>query len=210
MPCVFEEHYYTLHEESDRYDDEFRRICAFDIVINNTDRKAGHCVLGVDDKIWAIDHGVAFHQEFKLRTVLGTSLARTFRRGALTSGASLTSSGTVRGPAESFERDAVTTRTTTPALQRFPEMRPGDVAFLAVGLTFRRRCGLGSLNFPRVPLTQKSPARCKTRHRKTICVLVRSRRLLGIPSGRFAVFGPLCAGPTHTCVSDEPPAEAGV
>ena len=40
MPCVFEEHYYTLHEESDRYDDEFRRICAFDIVINNTDRKA--------------------------------------------------------------------------------------------------------------------------------------------------------------------------
>ena len=70
MPCVFEEHYYTLHEESDRYDDEFRRICAFDIVINNTDRKAGHCVLGVDDKIWAIDHGVAFHQEFKLRTVL--------------------------------------------------------------------------------------------------------------------------------------------
>ena len=70
MPCVFEEHYYTLREETDEYDDEFRRICAFDIVINNTDRKAGHCILGTDGRIWAIDHGVAFHQEFKLRTVI--------------------------------------------------------------------------------------------------------------------------------------------
>ena len=70
MPCVFEEHYFTLREETDRWDDEFRRICAFDIVINNTDRKAGHCILGTDDKIWAIDHGVAFHHEFKLRTVI--------------------------------------------------------------------------------------------------------------------------------------------
>ena len=70
MPCVFEEHYYTLREETDEYDDEFRRICAFDIVINNTDRKAGHCILGTEGKIWAIDHGVAFHQEFKLRTVI--------------------------------------------------------------------------------------------------------------------------------------------
>lgn len=70
MPCIFEEHYFTLREETDRYDDEFRAICAFDVVINNTDRKAGHCILGTDDKIWAIDHGVAFHHEFKLRTVI--------------------------------------------------------------------------------------------------------------------------------------------
>lgn len=70
MPCIFEEHYFTLREETDRYDDEFRTICAFDVVINNTDRKAGHCILGTDDKIWAIDHGVAFHHEFKLRTVI--------------------------------------------------------------------------------------------------------------------------------------------
>ncbi|MEM9519766.1 MAG: SCO1664 family protein [Actinomycetota bacterium] len=70
MPCIFEEHYFTLREETDRFDDEFRRICAFDVVINNTDRKAGHCILGTDDKIWAIDHGVAFHHEFKLRTVI--------------------------------------------------------------------------------------------------------------------------------------------
>jgi uncharacterized repeat protein (TIGR03843 family) len=70
MPCAFEEHYFTIHEHSDEHDDEFRRICALDIVINNTDRKSGHCLLGTDGRVWAIDHGVAFHQQFKLRTVL--------------------------------------------------------------------------------------------------------------------------------------------
>ena len=70
VPCVFEEHYFTLHEAGREHDEAFRRICALDIVINNTDRKSGHCLLGTDDRIWAIDHGVAFHQQFKLRTVL--------------------------------------------------------------------------------------------------------------------------------------------
>ena len=120
----------TLHEESDRYDDEFRRICAFDIVINNTDRKAGHCVLGVDDKIWAIDHGVAFHQEFKLRTVLwdfvGEDIPDSVRRPLAPR---RPSSGTVRGPAESVRagrRDDPDNRTRhRPA---FPRDDTGDVA----------------------------------------------------------------------------------
>ena len=70
VPCVFEEHYFTIHEHGDQHDDDFRRICALDIVINNTDRKSGHCLLGTDGRIWAIDHGIAFHRQFKLRTVL--------------------------------------------------------------------------------------------------------------------------------------------
>ena len=70
MPCIFEEHYFSLREDTDEHDDAFRRIAALDIVINNTDRKAGHCILGTEGKIWAIDHGVAFHHEFKLRTVI--------------------------------------------------------------------------------------------------------------------------------------------
>jgi len=70
MPCVFKEHYFTLHGANAGHDDEFRRICAFDIVINNTDRKSGHCLLGLDGRIHAIDHGVALHREFKLRTVI--------------------------------------------------------------------------------------------------------------------------------------------
>jgi uncharacterized repeat protein (TIGR03843 family) len=46
------------------------RIAAFDVVINNADRKAGHCLRGGDGRVWAIDHGVCFHAEPKLRTVL--------------------------------------------------------------------------------------------------------------------------------------------
>jgi hypothetical protein len=46
-------------------------IAAFDVVINNADRKAGHCLaMPDDDQVWAIDHGVCFHVEPKLRTVL--------------------------------------------------------------------------------------------------------------------------------------------
>jgi uncharacterized repeat protein (TIGR03843 family) len=46
------------------------RIAAFDVVTNNADRKAGHCLLAEDQHVWAIDHGVCFHVEPKLRTVL--------------------------------------------------------------------------------------------------------------------------------------------
>jgi uncharacterized repeat protein (TIGR03843 family) len=46
------------------------RIAAFDVVTNNADRKAGHCLLAEDEQVWAIDHGVCFHTEPKLRTVL--------------------------------------------------------------------------------------------------------------------------------------------
>jgi uncharacterized repeat protein (TIGR03843 family) len=46
------------------------RIAAFDVVTNNADRKAGHTLLGPDERVWAIDHGVCFHTEPKLRTVL--------------------------------------------------------------------------------------------------------------------------------------------
>ena len=44
-------------------------IALFDVIINNSDRKAGH-LLGQGESVRAIDHGVAFHHEWKLRTVL--------------------------------------------------------------------------------------------------------------------------------------------
>ena len=50
--------------------DEFSRFAAFDLVANNADRKGGHCVLGADGTIWSIDHGLTFHSDFKLRTVM--------------------------------------------------------------------------------------------------------------------------------------------
>jgi uncharacterized repeat protein (TIGR03843 family) len=46
------------------------RIAAFDVVTNNADRKAGHCLAGEDGRVWAIDHGLCFHVQHKLRTVL--------------------------------------------------------------------------------------------------------------------------------------------
>jgi len=62
-----EEHYFTLQ---DRFVDDFQRLAAFDYVINNADRKSGHCLLGTDGRIWAVDHGVTFHVSPKLRTVI--------------------------------------------------------------------------------------------------------------------------------------------
>ena len=49
---------------------EMLEIALFDLLANNADRKAGHCLLGTDGKVWAIDHGLTFHADPKLRTVL--------------------------------------------------------------------------------------------------------------------------------------------
>jgi uncharacterized repeat protein (TIGR03843 family) len=65
----FDEHYFTLLE-NEACHDVLRTICAFDVVINNADRKSGHCLLGDDGRIWAIDHGLGFHTAPKLRTVI--------------------------------------------------------------------------------------------------------------------------------------------
>jgi uncharacterized repeat protein (TIGR03843 family) len=65
----FEQHYFTLLEDEANHD-QLRAMCAFDIVGNNTDRKSGHCLLGLDGRIRGIDHGLMFHHEFKLRTVI--------------------------------------------------------------------------------------------------------------------------------------------
>ena len=46
------------------------QLAVFDLLINNADRKGGHCLLGIDGKIWAIDNGLTFHLEHKLRTVI--------------------------------------------------------------------------------------------------------------------------------------------
>lgn len=65
----FEQHYFTLYED-EAHHDQLRAMCAFDLVGNNTDRKSGHCLLGLDGRIKGIDHGLMFHHEFKLRTVI--------------------------------------------------------------------------------------------------------------------------------------------
>jgi uncharacterized repeat protein (TIGR03843 family) len=65
----FEQHYFTIYEEGG-HTRQLQTICVFDLLANNTDRKSGHCLLGTDGRLYAIDNGLSFHQEFKLRTVI--------------------------------------------------------------------------------------------------------------------------------------------
>jgi uncharacterized repeat protein (TIGR03843 family) len=65
----FEQHYFTLYEDEDLHP-QLERMCAFDIVANNTDRKSGHVLIDADRHLWGIDNGLSFHAEFKLRTVI--------------------------------------------------------------------------------------------------------------------------------------------
>jgi hypothetical protein len=64
---VDRQHFFTMR---DTYREEMKSIAVFDAVINNTDRKGGHILLGEDGHVWCIDHGVTFHEYPKLRTVV--------------------------------------------------------------------------------------------------------------------------------------------
>ncbi|MGV9314453.1 SCO1664 family protein [Streptomyces sp. NPDC003691] len=51
-------------------DDRLRRLAVLDAVINNGDRKGGHLLPAADGALYAIDHGVTFNTDAKLRTLL--------------------------------------------------------------------------------------------------------------------------------------------
>jgi uncharacterized repeat protein (TIGR03843 family) len=57
---------------------QLRSLALFDAIINNTDRKFGHLLLDRNGKLRGCDHGVCFHQEDKLRTVLWQFSDRNF------------------------------------------------------------------------------------------------------------------------------------
>ena len=59
--------YYTLSEADA---DELRMIACFDLVANNTDRKANHVLVDGNGKLWGIDQGLTFHADTKIRTVI--------------------------------------------------------------------------------------------------------------------------------------------
>lgn len=85
-------HYFTI-EGNDAYRPQLQKIALFDLAINNADRKAGHVLIeqkgdgsdadaadnsgdaSIDDadapgRLWGIDHGICFHTDPKLRTVI--------------------------------------------------------------------------------------------------------------------------------------------
>lgn len=49
---------------------ELRALALFDALVNNGDRKAGHLLRDLTGRLWVVDHGVTFHADPKLRTVL--------------------------------------------------------------------------------------------------------------------------------------------
>lgn len=124
VPAVFEEHYFTMLEDEAKHP-AFRQICAFDIVANNTDRKSGHVLLGEDGALHAIDNGLSFHAEFKLRTVIWDFANEQIPTEVKEGLEALLDDGLSDDLAallDTFERDAVLTRARVLAVEgNFPD-----------------------------------------------------------------------------------------
>jgi uncharacterized repeat protein (TIGR03843 family) len=70
-----EQHYFTF-EGSRTLAPQLQRLALFDLIVNNADRKSGHVLLqetaepDQPGRLWSIDHGICFHSDYKLRTVI--------------------------------------------------------------------------------------------------------------------------------------------
>jgi uncharacterized repeat protein (TIGR03843 family) len=62
-----EYHYFNMTAE-DRQ--RLRPVALFDVLINNADRKGSHILQDPQGHLWLIDHGLCFHEDDKLRTVI--------------------------------------------------------------------------------------------------------------------------------------------
>ncbi|CAN5343071.1 SCO1664 family protein [soil metagenome] len=125
-----------VHEDST----PLRRMAVFDVVVNNADRKGGHVLPMTDGHRFGVDHGVCFHVENKLRTVLW---------------------GWARQPLDpadvaSLEQLADTVATSgSPLRARLSELiTPGEIRALSArvsGLLMRRRMPVPSGEWPAIP-----------------------------------------------------------
>ncbi|MBN1137093.1 MAG: SCO1664 family protein [Anaerolineae bacterium] len=64
-----EMNFFTIQGDA-RYTKDLKRLAALDVICNNADRKAGHCLIDQDGRLWAIDNALTFHVDHKLRTVI--------------------------------------------------------------------------------------------------------------------------------------------
>lgn len=62
-----ERHYFTFEGQ---YRAQLKRIVLFDLIVNNADRKGGHILVDDEEHLWSIDHGICFHSDYKLRSVV--------------------------------------------------------------------------------------------------------------------------------------------
>jgi hypothetical protein len=66
-----EHHYFNFSDEDKA---RLPPVVLFDVLVNNADRKGSHVLIeNGTRRLWAIDHGLCFHEEEKLRTVLWDS-----------------------------------------------------------------------------------------------------------------------------------------
>jgi uncharacterized repeat protein (TIGR03843 family) len=64
-----DQHYFTFRNDAGCRE-QLQRICVFDLITNNADRKSGHCIRDTRGHVWGIDHGICFNADYKLRTVI--------------------------------------------------------------------------------------------------------------------------------------------
>ena len=80
--------------------EELLPVALFDVLTNNADRKAGHHLRDGSGRLWVIDHGLTFHADPKLRTIIwdfaGEPLPPAFRSDLERASAAL-ESGELRG-----------------------------------------------------------------------------------------------------------------
>ena len=67
IPHDPQRHYFNLTETEKAI---LPQVVLFDLLINNADRKGGHFLIDENNHLWLIDHGICFHKEWKLRTVV--------------------------------------------------------------------------------------------------------------------------------------------
>ena len=73
-------HYFTLIE-SEAHHEALARLAVLDLLLNNADRKASHVLLDAEGRIRGVDHGLTFHTDPKLRTVVWEVGGGPLRRG---------------------------------------------------------------------------------------------------------------------------------
>jgi uncharacterized repeat protein (TIGR03843 family) len=88
-----QETYFTLIEDTGRHA-RLAQLATFDLLINNADRKGGHVLRVTEpDRLVGIDHGLTFHVQPKLRTVVwdlgGAAILREWREDVGRLGAAL-------------------------------------------------------------------------------------------------------------------------
>ncbi len=69
VECDQDDHFFTFRDDP-AFKHSLQALALFDIITNNADRKGGHCLRAGSSCIVAIDQGLCFHVEPKLRTVI--------------------------------------------------------------------------------------------------------------------------------------------